>query len=420
MRARFGVEVLAGGRTTMNRTFLWVTMNRAVCAARSIPVAGAVLAAWSVVVGLGTARGDDLVIRHPRPHEVVQRVAYKPREAHVHGTAKEGAANPARGHADVRVDWTPLAGGDPSSGAPSSLDKGTVEARVVALEGAYGVGSDWAPLKRTEGVPTAGTLRVAAGGWYRLEVRVMEQEKIVASGSVEPFGVGEVFVIAGQSYATNTNDEMLKVTEPLARVTVHDWKTGDWRVAHDPQPAPDDSDGGSIWPVLGDMLVPLIECPVGFVNVAWGGTSSAQWMPGEPLHKRLVEVGGRVGGFRAVLWQQGESDVIGKTTVETYVANLTAIREKAATAWGRSPPWLLAKSTLHPTVYNDPEGEGRIRAAIDLLVKQPGFGRGPDTDILGGANRGPMKSRRHFSPVGQRRAAHLWFASIWRELEAGE
>jgi hypothetical protein len=28
----------------------------------------------------------------------------------------------------------------------------------------------------------------------------------------------------------------------------------------------------------------------------------------------------------------------------------------------------LAKSTLHPTVYNDPEAEGRIRSAIEASV----------------------------------------------------
>ena len=39
-----------------------------------------------------------------------------------------------------------------------------------------------------------------------------------------------------------------------------------------------------------------------------------------------------------------------------------------AKAWGFEPPWLLAKSTHHPTVYHDPAGEGCIRNAIDELV----------------------------------------------------
>ena len=87
---------------------------------------------------------------------------------------------------------------------------------------------------------------------------------------------------------------------------------------------------------------------------------------------------------------------------------------------GFEPPWLLAKSTLHPTVYKEPAQERAIREAIDRLCRQNGFRRGPDTDILGGENRGGMNTLRHFSPIGQRRAAALWFAAIWQELNREE
>ncbi len=159
-----------------------------------------------------------------------------------------------------------------------------------------------------------------------------------------------------------------------------------------------------------------MQVPIGFANVAIGGSSSAQWLPDGNIFPRLVTAGKSVGSFRAVLWQQGESDVLTKNTTAAYVANVKTIRETAAKAWGFDPPWLLAKSTHHPTVYNDPEGEGRIRAGIDVLVKHPGFRAGPDTDTLTGDNRGDINSRRHFTGIGQRRAAELWLASIRREL----
>jgi hypothetical protein len=95
---------------------------------------------------------------------------------------------------------------------------------------------------------------------------------------------------------------------------------------------------------------------------------------------------------------------------------MSTIREALEKEWGFSPPWLLAKSTLHPTVYINPKHEGQIRAAIDQLWTTPGFRQGPDTDILGGANRGGPNTRQHFSGIGQRRAASLWFAAIWQEL----
>jgi hypothetical protein len=189
-----------------------------------------------------------------------------------------------------------------------------------------------------------------------------------------------------------------------------------WAVANDPQPVFDGSDGGSIWPPLGDALAKEFEVPIGFANAAIGGSTSAQWLPEGDMLPRLISVGKTLGGFRAVLWQQGESDVLAKNSTAGYVANISRIRETAAKAWGFAPPWLLAKSTHHPTVYNDPEGEGRIRAGIDELTKQPSFLAGPDTDMLKGENRGDIKSRRHFSGIGQRRAADMWLTSIRQKL----
>ena len=109
-----------------------------------------------------------------------------------------------------------------------------------------------------------------------------------------------------------------------------------------------------------------------------------------------------------------------KSSTETYVHNILAIRAAASQAWASDEiPWLLAKSTLHPTVYNDPEGEGRIRAGIDELCRQPGFRPGPDTDLLDGENRGPLGCAALFGR-GPASAAMLWFASIWRQLNADE
>lgn len=71
---------------------------------------------------------------------------------------------------------------------------------------------------------------------------------------------------------------------------------------------------------------------------------------------------------------------------------------------------------MHPTVYNRPAEEGQIRNAIDQLWHLPGIRPGPDTDVLGGENRGGLGTRRHFSGIGQRRAALLWFAALWSSL----
>ena len=48
-----------------------------------------------------------------------------------------------------------------------------------------------------------GSVQAPAGGWHRLEVRVMAGGEAVAQSAVEQFGVGEVFVVAGQSNSAN-------------------------------------------------------------------------------------------------------------------------------------------------------------------------------------------------------------------------
>ncbi|MFM9961938.1 MAG: exo-alpha-sialidase [Planctomycetaceae bacterium] len=365
-------------------------------------------AGWATLclikVSVVCAEPATITLTAPKPRQVVQRVGFD-RMATAAAQQKPGGA--ALGFADISVR------GD----LPEGTERATWEYRVVPAREGAGAGTDWTKLDiRVTEATFATTARVLAGGWYRLEIRGRVDLDVVARGAVEPIGVGEVFVVAGQSYATNCNDERFQVADADERVVAFDSAKETWNVAHDPQPAPDGSDGGSIWPPLGDALQKEFGVPIGFANVAVGATSSAQWMPEGMLHPRLVQAGKTLGRFRAVLWQQGESDVIAKTTAETYIANLQTIRESAAKAWGFEPPWLLAKSTLHPTVYNDPAGEGRIRGAIDELLKRPGFRAGPDTDTLTGENRGDAKSRRHFSGIGQRRAAEMWFAVLKREL----
>lgn len=344
-----------------------------------------------------------LVLTEPKPYQVFQREGFEPTQASIH--EPEG---PQLGYTDIVV----------RAARPEGV-KGDWQFRLELLENGYGQSYDWIPLSvEATAQQLKWLVEVPAGGWYRLRIRCVTEEKTTAEGTVEPFGVGEVFIVAGQSYAGGHNDEVLRVMDASQAISTYDWDAKTWRVAHDPPPH--NGEGGSIWPALGDMLAPTLRVPVAFVNVSVGATSTAKWMPSGPLHKRLRDVGRQMGAFRAVLWQQGESDVIEKTATETYVANMREIQSAANEAWGFSPPWILAKSTLHPTVYNDPLGERRIRKGIGELWKLPGFRPGPDTDLLGGENRGGANSRRHFSGIGQRRAALLWFAVLWNELHPPE
>ncbi len=359
------------------------------------------------IVGSRTADAGEptrVELLRPQPYQVVQRQEFDPRLAHEH--APSGPAL-GFGRVPVEVNLPAVAG---------AIGDGIVfEFRAVPLASAFGGGTEWS---RVVGQPKDQTwsamVRLPAGGWYRLELRARRGDQIVVMGEMEPVGVGELFVIAGQSYAVGANDELTNVEDPQRRVVAYDVVGKNWRVANDPQP--NVGEGGTIWPTTGNHLLPLVRVPIGFVNVAVGGTATRQWLPGEKLYEQLAAAGKTVGRFRAVLWQQGESDVIEHRTTDYYAQNMITIRAALAKEWDFEPPWLLAKSTLHPTVYNDPEGEARIRLAIDRLWGTAGFRPGPDTDILAGENRGGLGTRRHFSGIGQRRAGLMWFAAIWQEL----
>lgn len=355
-----------------------------------------------VVLTTSVGASEALEVVRPTPYQVVQRFGFDARlsRAHAAGTDAWGAAI-----VEVRCRGT------------VQNDSNTVlEARTTLLPGCQGTALDWTaiPFQRAADELT-GSLRLPAGGWYRLELRLRVGEETKASSAVEPVGVGEVFLIAGQSYAAGANDELLRLNDPAQRAAALDLPQSTWQAAHDPQP--DVGDGGTIWPAMADELLPIWQVPIGLVNVSVGATSVRQWLPDDKLFARLVEAGQRAGGFRAVLWQQGESDVIEKTSTDEYVQRLETIRAAAAAKWQAEPAWLLAKSTLHPTVYNDAGGEGRIRAAIERLWRMPGFHRGPDTDLLDGANRGDASSRRHFTGPGQRRAGRMWAGSLLTQWE---
>lgn len=367
--------------------------------------------AWQLAIASGliasTESGADdkaspLKITSPLPHQVVQRSGYQPALAHEHAPG-----GPKLGQAELTI------AGEWSGRVPARL-----EARTILHPGCTGTEVGWTDLGSISAASVfSKILKLPAGGWYRLEIRVLDSDgRQLAKSEIEAVGCGEVFLVSGQSYAAGANDEHLKIDDPLARSVLLDWVQKSWRRANDPFPHVDT--GGTIWPAFANLIQPILGVPVGLVNVAVGGTASRQWMPGEALFDRFLKGGLAAGRFRFVLWQQGESDVIENIDTKTYVQRIVKIRSGLCQKWGFEPLWLPAKSTIHPTVYNKPVQENQIREAIAQLWRLPGFAPGPDTDILTGENRGGIKSRRHFSPIGQRRAGAMWFASVWAALNA--
>ncbi|TWU28452.1 sialate O-acetylesterase [Bythopirellula polymerisocia] len=248
----------------------------------------------------------------------------------------------------------------------------------------------------------SGTLPLAAGGWYALNVQALKEGEVLAESTVEPFGVGEVFVGAGQSNSTNCGEICTQQTSGM----VASFSGTAWQLANDPQPGvADRSQGGSFWPAFGDAMYARFGVPIGVAATGYGGTSVNQWQPDGDLFPwmmtRMYQLGPR--GFRALLWHQGESDV--EMPSEEYYDKLRHIILSSRTDVGGYVPWFVAQAS-----YHNPEKPSfkSVRSAQARLWKEGIALEGPDTDTLTGDRRDLGGAGIHFSPKGLSEHGRMW------------
>jgi hypothetical protein len=174
-----------------------------------------------------------------------------------------------------------------------------------------------------------------------------------------------------------------------------------WRNADDPQVI---FGGGSVWPLVGQELSSKTGTPVGFINVAEGGSSVREWQKGGRLYSRLLQALRATQPYyvRAILWAQGESD--SDLTGEQYADYLSKLIEQINVdlqSGQYAVPWVLARSSYNKgKVFDGP------RNGVDAVVRS-GFARpGPDADKLGREYR--EADDVHLNGAGTRAAAALW------------
>jgi hypothetical protein len=280
-----------------------------------------------------------------------------------------------------------------------------------------------------------------AGGWHRLEIRARSGEQVLAESVVEHVGIGEVFVVAGQSNAANHGEE--KQNPRTDRVAAFDGKR--WGPAKDPQPGASGSEG-SFMPPFGDAIAEKFHVPVGIVACGVGASSVREWLPGGTRLEnpptltnhvrqlpggewesrgtlflgfiaRLKQLGPK--GFRAVLWHQGESDANQADPMRTlrgelYRDYLQQLIRATGRELGWRPPWFVAQTSYH--VPGD-EASPDIRAAQASLWKNRNVFEGPDTDALKSDWRENRGQGVHFSGPGLREHAARWVEKVTPWLE---
>lgn len=304
--------------------------------------------------------------------------------------------------------------------------------------------SDWQPLSRKpDSTDFSADLSIPAGGWFQLEVRALQQTKTLATITIPHVGVGEVFVIAGQSNSTNHGSEKQKPASGM--VVAFDGKS--WAIAGDPQPGTQDhSKGGSFLPAFGDAMYAKFKVPIAVASTGQGSSSVRQWLPkGElmtnpPTIMKFVEPAGpgqwkstgqlfdalthRLDALgphacRAILWHQGESDAgqaragfpaDRQITGPQYTAFMETLIRASRKHAGWDVPWFVAQTTYHSE--KDPADE-EFRAAQKALWDGGIALQGPDTDALGKEYRAGV----HFNAKGLQAHGKRWEEKVGSWLE---
>ena len=163
-------------------------------------------------------------------------------------------------------------------------------------------------------------------------------------------GVGDVFVAAGQSNASGQPGSAL---QSYSHATLKAGLFGNddvWRELADPTDSntgqidsvsSDATSGGTVWPLIATAFMALRSMPFGLVPCAKGGSAISAWArngstPGlaSTLYGSMYRRINAIGGVKAVLWWQGESDAILATTQAAYYAALNTLADNVASDFG--------------------------------------------------------------------------------------
>jgi len=292
------------------------------------------------------------------------------------------------------------------------------------------------------------SLTAPAGGPYTAWMQELDVSKTsaLAEAKVSDVGIGEVFLVAGQSnsafYGETPQGNSSLTSRGMLNNSPLKQDSLIWSQKIDSGPR------GSAWPTFVNSMKNYFKVPVAVVVVGCGGTKIRQWLPSDDplsiatdpacwpetalggLYSRLVRASKALVTYRALLWHQGEADTAATTPTSIYKDSLLKIMARLNSDTGVTQKWFVANTSFVPddrevcNLKNSPLiNAGKmlnVRKAQQSLWDNKTIFPGPDTDgLIGpdfrysfvpdGSNPGACI---HFSSNGLKIHGLLWFKAV--------
>ena len=288
----------------------------------------------------------------------------------------------------------------------------------------------------------------AGTGWYRLKLTGTAADGITDSAVVERVGVGEVFLITGNSNAMGLPG--LGAKDPSSNVvsfnaTNKTLNNENITVAADgPMPPPafeplksnsnifPNGETSWYWGELGDLLFQRWKTPVLFFNTAWAAANAenyrdaasgkdaynlyvGKFWPNRQPYSNIVNTMRYLTSFtgvRAVLWSHGENDAQLGFSEAQYFDGIRTLIQNSRRDSGYNIPWYIARNSASNQL-KDPYLP--VLNAQNRLIALSGFNafQGPYLDTI----QIPRPASAHFENVpggvqGLTLAAAAWNRSL--------
>jgi hypothetical protein len=292
----------------------------------------------------------------------------------------------------------------------------------------------------------------AETGWYRLKISGTRQNGDIDTVSIARIGVGEVFLVAGNSNAMglpglgakSASDQVVSFNAVNKELNVENITVA----PNEPMPKPSfnilekdhyifpSGETAWYWGELGDLLAKRLKAPVLFLNAAWAAANSesyrtaasgkdainpyvGKYWPNRQPYSNIVNTIRHFNswlGIRAVLWSHGENDAQMKFTEQDYFTNIQTLITSSRADAGYNVPWVIARNSAS-NIIKDPYLP--VVNAQNRLAALKGFNtfQGPDLDTI----QIPRPSSEHFENIpggiqGLTLAASAWNRALTDSL----